>query len=69
MERALELIAGEEGVEAQVAESDKDGIRLSATTWAEHPAERGGVAARLRRRCLRVLRDEELSSGVVPERP
>src|SRR3954465_13768854 len=33
-DRALELIA-EEGIEAKVAEVDRDGIRLSATTWAE----------------------------------
>ena len=69
VERALELIAAEEGVEARVAEADKDGVRVAATAWAEHPSQRGGVAARLRRRLLRALRDEGLFSGLVPERP
>ena len=59
-DRALEL-AGE-GVEASVAEVDKEGIRLSATTWAAGPAERGRVAAELRRRWLRRLREEALFS-------
>ena len=35
-DRAIELIASEEeGVSATVAEVDKDGVRLSATTWAD----------------------------------
>ena len=34
LDRALELIASEEeGVSAGVAEVDKEGVRLSATTW------------------------------------
>jgi small conductance mechanosensitive channel len=68
-DRALELITAEDGVEARVAEVEKDGIRLSATAWADDPSERAAVAAGLRRRCLRLLRDEGLSSGLVPERP
>jgi small-conductance mechanosensitive channel len=64
VDRALELVAGEEGVDAQVAEVDKDGIRLSATTWAESARRRGPVAARLRARWLRRLREEGLSSEV-----
>src|SRR3954447_11029135 len=63
-DRALELIEEVEGVSAQVAEVDKDGIRLSAPTWAATPAERGRVAADLRRRTLRRLRDEGLFSEV-----
>jgi small-conductance mechanosensitive channel len=62
VERALELLEDEEDVEANVAESDKDGVRLTATTWAQHPRERGAVAARLRRVWLRRLREEGLSS-------
>ncbi|HEY1359725.1 MAG TPA: hypothetical protein VGF21_15590, partial [Thermoleophilaceae bacterium] len=62
LERALALLDGEEGVEASVAEADKEGIRLSARTWAESARERGGVAARLRRTWLRRLREEGLSS-------
>jgi small-conductance mechanosensitive channel len=65
-DRALELIEAEEGVDAAVAEVDKDGIRLSATTWADSHRERGPVAARLRGRWLRRLREEGLFSEVAP---
>jgi small-conductance mechanosensitive channel len=64
LDRALELIASEEGVEAKVAEVDKEGVRLSATSWAQTARERGGVAARLLQLWLRRLREEGLSSGV-----
>jgi small-conductance mechanosensitive channel len=59
---ALALAVEEDGVEASIAEVDKDGVRVSATTWTDHPRERGQVAARLRQRWLRRLRDEGLSS-------
>jgi small-conductance mechanosensitive channel len=62
VDRALELLADEEGVEASVAETDKEGVRLSARTWAANPRERGAVAARLRQIWLRRLREEGLSS-------
>ncbi|HYY22258.1 MAG TPA: mechanosensitive ion channel domain-containing protein [Thermoleophilaceae bacterium] len=64
VDRALELIATDDGVEASVAEVTTDGVRLVATTWADHPRERGRVAARLRARWLRRLREEGLSSEV-----
>jgi small conductance mechanosensitive channel len=64
-DRALELMGGN-GVEAKVAEVDKEGIRLSATTWADHPAERGAKGAALRRQWLRLLREEGLSSEAAP---
>ena len=42
LDRALELIASEEdGVSAGVAEVDKEGVRLSATTWTTSATERG----------------------------
>jgi len=64
LEQALALVASEEdGVQATVAESDKEGVRLSATTWAPSPRERGKVAADLRRRWLRELREHALSSA------
>ena len=53
----------EDGVSATVAEVDADGVRLSATTWADGPRERGRVAAELRRRWLRLLREQGLSSA------
>src|SRR4051812_27458506 len=62
LDRALELVAGEEGVEASVAEADKEGVRLSARTWAESARQRGAVASRLRQIWLRRLREEGLSS-------
>src|ERR671923_1379142 len=63
LDRAMELIADEEaGITAAVAETDKDGVRLSATTWASSAAGRGKVAAELRARWLRLLREHALSS-------
>jgi len=63
LDKAMELIADEEaGISAGVAETDKDGVRLSATTWASSAAERGKVAAELRARWLRLLREHALSS-------
>jgi small conductance mechanosensitive channel len=64
LDRAIELIADEEaGIFASVAEADKDGARLIATTWATSPAERGKAAAELRARWLRLLREHSLSSA------
>ena len=63
LDRAIELISdAERGVKAAVAETDKEGVRLSATTWCDAPAERGKTAAELRRRWLRLLREHGLSS-------
>jgi small-conductance mechanosensitive channel len=64
VDRAIALAVEEERVDASVAEVDKEGIRLSATTWAETPSERGRAAARLRAAWLRRLREEGLSSEV-----
>jgi small-conductance mechanosensitive channel len=61
LEQAIELIEGD-GVTATVAESDKEGIRLSATTWVERPDQRGPAAVELRRRWLRLIREHGLSS-------
>ncbi|HEV2874348.1 MAG TPA: mechanosensitive ion channel family protein [Thermoleophilaceae bacterium] len=63
LDRAIELITDEEEeITATVAETDKEGVRLSATSWASSPAERGKRAAELRRRWLRLLRQHGLSS-------
>ena len=63
LDRAIELITNEdEGITATVAETDKEGVRLSATAWAALPGERGKAAADLRRRWLRLLREHGLSS-------
>ena len=63
LDQAIALITDEdEQITATVAEVDKEGVRLSATTWAAAPAERGKAAAELRRRWLRLLREHGLSS-------
>ncbi len=63
LDRAIELIEDEAaGVSATVAETDKEGVRVSATTWADTPRDRGAAAAELRRRWLRLLREHGLSS-------
>ena len=67
LDRAIELVTdlGDE-VTASVAEVDKEGVRLTANTWADGPRERGAVAAELRRAWLRRLREHGLSSAEAP---
>ena len=63
LDKAMELIADEEEeIQVIVAEVDKEGVRLSATTWAAGPSQRGKRAAELRARWLRLLREHALSS-------
>jgi small-conductance mechanosensitive channel len=63
LDRAMELITNvEEGIKAVVAETDKEGVRLSATSWAPAARDRGKTAADLRQRWLRLLREHGLSS-------
>jgi len=63
LELAMKLISDEEaGISVSVAEVDKEGIRLSATTWVSNTAERGKTAAELRALWLRLLREHALSS-------
>ena len=63
LDRAIELIEDEEaGIKATVAETDKEGVRLSATSWATTARDRGKTAAELRQRWLRLLREHGLSS-------
>jgi small-conductance mechanosensitive channel len=63
LDKAMELIADEEaGISVTVAEVDKEGVRLTARTWASGPTERAKVAAELRARWLRLLREHQLSS-------
>jgi small-conductance mechanosensitive channel len=63
LDRALELIASDDGgIDAGIAEVDKEGVRLSATTWTTSATERARVGEELRRRWLRKLREHGLSS-------
>ena len=59
--RALRALGGEE-IDVQVAEIDKEGVRLEVGTWARTYQERGAVAAGLRAQSLETLRREGLSS-------
>jgi len=63
LDKAMELIADDADISVSVAEADKEGVRLSATTWAPSAAERGKTAAELRARWLRLLREHALSSA------
>jgi small-conductance mechanosensitive channel len=63
LDRAIELIEdADAGITATVAEVEKEGVRLSATAWANSSSERAAAAADLRRRWLRLLREHGLSS-------
>lgn len=67
LDRALELVTERgEGITAGVAETDKEGVRLSANTWADGPGDRAKVAAELRQAWLRRLREHGLSSIEAP---
>ncbi len=69
-DRAMALIADpEREIDASVAEVDRFGIRLSASSWCDDPQDRGPRAAELRARWLRRLRAEGLSSSVAPPFP
>ena len=59
--RALRSLRGDE-IDVQVAEIDKEGVRLEVGTWARSYQERNAVAAGLRVHSLETLRREGLSS-------
>jgi len=59
--RALRKLGGDD-IDVEIAEIDKDGVRLEVGTWARTYQERGQVAAGLRAQCLETLRREGLSS-------
>ncbi len=59
--RALRALRGDE-IDVQVAEIDKEGVRLEVGTWARSYQERSAVAAGLRVHSLETLRREGLSS-------
>jgi small-conductance mechanosensitive channel len=60
--RALRVLRGDE-VDVEIADIEKDGVRLDVATWARSFDERGPVAAGLRAQSLETLRREGLSSG------
>jgi small-conductance mechanosensitive channel len=59
--RALQVLAEPPDVEAEIAQVDKDGIKLVVATRAESARERGAAAARVRATTLEKLRSEGLA--------
>jgi small-conductance mechanosensitive channel len=59
--RALSVLAKESDLDVEIAQVDKDGIKLTAATWADSARERGAVAARVRASALESLRNEGLA--------
>jgi small-conductance mechanosensitive channel len=59
--RAVALLAEDPALDVEIAQVDKDGIRLTAATWAAVADERGAVAARIRSSALERLRSEGLA--------
>lgn len=63
--RALAVLGADpDAEEVEVAEVEKDGVRLVVRTWAKDADARGPVAARIRASCLERLRRESLSSDL-----
>jgi small-conductance mechanosensitive channel len=61
--RAMSALRAGVGVDVEVAEIEKDGVRIAVGTWAERASDRRAIAAGLRASCLERLRTEGLSSG------
>ena len=61
--RALGALRTSGEVDVEVAEVEKDGVRVAVGTWAERASDRRAMAAGLRASCLERLRSEGLSSG------
>jgi small-conductance mechanosensitive channel len=61
--RALGVLRTSGEVDVEVAEVEKDAVRVAVGTWAERAADRRAMAAGLRASCLERLRSEGLSSG------
>lgn len=59
--RALAVLGKEPNIDVEIAQVDKDGIKLTAATWADTARERGSVAARVRSSALESLRNEGLA--------
>ena len=59
--RALQVLAEEPDMEVEIAQVEKDGIKLTVATRAGSARERGSVAARVRASTLEKLRSEGLA--------
>ena len=59
--RALAVLADLPDLDVEIAQVDKDGVKLILATWADTARDRGGVAARVRASALETLRNEGLA--------
>jgi small-conductance mechanosensitive channel len=59
--RALKVLSRDGELDVEVSQVDKDGIKMTAATWADTARERGSVAARIRASALESLRSEGLA--------
>jgi small-conductance mechanosensitive channel len=59
--RALLVLGEEPDLDVEIAQVEKDGIKLTVATSAETAGDRGGVAARVRAATLEKLRNEGLA--------
>jgi small-conductance mechanosensitive channel len=57
---AITTLSEEPGVDVTLAETDKEGLRLSVVTWAESAADRDRLAAGLRLKCIERLREASI---------
>ncbi|MEA2367713.1 MAG: hypothetical protein QOH38_431 [Thermoleophilaceae bacterium] len=61
--RAMTTLRSAGDVDVEVAEIEKDAVRIAVRTWSERASDTGAIAAGLRASCLERLRTEGLSSG------
>ena len=59
--RAVAVLAQQPDLDVEISLVEKDGIKLTAATWADSAKERGAVAARVRATALESLRSEGLA--------
>jgi small-conductance mechanosensitive channel len=61
--RSLSALRADGGVDVEVADIEKDAVRIAVGMWAERASDRRAIAAGLRATCLERLKAEGLSSG------
>ena len=61
--QAVALLSEEPDVDVSVADMTVEGIKLSVGAWAPTAAERGGIAAGLRARCIERLHQASILGG------
>jgi small-conductance mechanosensitive channel len=61
--RAMSALRAGEGIDVEVADIEKDAVRIAVGMWSDRPSDTRAIAAGLRASCLERLRTEGLSSG------